>query len=180
MIILINGASHSGKTLLAQRILESLNYSVLSLDLLKMGLIRSKMTNLTPYSEDIELEKLLWPIVKEIIKTAIENGQNLIVEGIYIPWDWKESFEKSYLEHIKYLCVIFSEDYILNNKQLILEYSKVIEHRLTNDFDLEKCINDHKKNLEFCLDYGLNYVLVEEKYEINQIVGKALSLLGYK
>ncbi len=77
MIILITGASHTGKTLLAQKLLEKYR---LSMDLLKMGLIRSGNTGLTP-EEDDALEAYLWPIVREMIKTAMENGQNLIVEG---------------------------------------------------------------------------------------------------
>ncbi len=84
MIILITGASHTGKTLLAQKLLEKYHFPILSLDLLKMGLIRSGTTSLTP-NQDTKLTLYLWPIVKEIIKTAIENNQNLIVEGCYIP-----------------------------------------------------------------------------------------------
>lgn len=44
MIILITGASHTGKTLLAQKFLEKYHFPYLSLDLLKMGLIRSGYT----------------------------------------------------------------------------------------------------------------------------------------
>ena len=101
MIILISGASHTGKTLLAQKLLEKYKYPVLSIDLLKMGLIRSNNTSLTP-EDDEKLEKYLWPIVREMIKTAIENKQNLIVEGAYIPFDWKKYFSREYLKYIKY------------------------------------------------------------------------------
>lgn len=73
MIILITGASHTGKTALAQKLLEKYKYPYLSIDHLKMGLIRSGNTELTPMSEDIDLTAYLWPIVREIIKTAIEN-----------------------------------------------------------------------------------------------------------
>ena len=48
MIFLIAGASHTGKTLLAQKLLEKYKYPYLSLGLLKMGLIRSGNTALTP------------------------------------------------------------------------------------------------------------------------------------
>ena len=48
MIILITGASHTGKTMLAQKMLEKYGYPYLSIDHLKMGLIRSGNTNLTP------------------------------------------------------------------------------------------------------------------------------------
>ena len=93
MIILITGASHTGKTNLAQKLLEKYSYPYLSLDHLKMGLIRSGQTDLTPM-DDEKLVPYIWNITKEIIKTAIENGQNLIVEGCYIPCDWKKEFSE--------------------------------------------------------------------------------------
>ena len=52
MIILIAGATHAGKTNLAQRLLEKYKYPYLSIDHLKMGLIRSGNTDLTPESDD--------------------------------------------------------------------------------------------------------------------------------
>ena len=78
MVILIMGASHTGKKVLAQNLLEKYKVPYFSIDHLKMGLIRSGNTSLTP-GDDAELKEYLWPIVKEMVKTAIENGQNLIV-----------------------------------------------------------------------------------------------------
>ncbi len=75
---------------MAQKLLEKYNYPYLSIDHLKMGMIRSGNTQLTPVSADTELTMFLWPIVREIIKTVIENRQNLIIEGCYIPFDWKK------------------------------------------------------------------------------------------
>ena len=75
MIVLITGASHTGKTVLAQKLLEKYKYPYLSIDHLKMGLIRSGNTTLTPMSDDKLLTGYLWPIIREIIKTAIENKQ---------------------------------------------------------------------------------------------------------
>lgn len=98
MIILITGASHTGKTVLAQKLLEKYKYPYLSIDLLKMALIRSGNTKLTPMDDD-KLTEYLWPIVREMIKTAIENEQNLIVEGCYIPFDWAKDFKKEYLDN---------------------------------------------------------------------------------
>ena len=108
MIILITGASHTGKTALAQKLLEKYKYPYFSIDHLKMGLIRSGNTELTPM-DDNELTEYLWPIVREMIKTAIENNQNLIVEGGYIPFDWQKDFGSNYLESIKYYCLVMSE-----------------------------------------------------------------------
>ena len=75
MIILIAGDGHTGKTLLAQKLLERYGFPYLSIDHLKMGLIRSRQTTLTPESDDEALTGYLWPIVREIIKTGIENKQ---------------------------------------------------------------------------------------------------------
>ena len=61
-----------------------LNY--LSIDHLKMGLIRSVNTVPTPEDNDVLTEYLL-PIAREMIKTAVENKQDFIVEGCYIPFD---------------------------------------------------------------------------------------------
>jgi len=110
MIILITGASHTGKTVLAQRLLEKYKYPYLSVDHLKMGLIRSGNTDLTPMSDEADLTAYLWPVVREIIKTAIENQQNLIVEGCYIPFDWTADFTQEYLKNIKYYCLVMTED----------------------------------------------------------------------
>lgn len=133
MIVLITGASHTGKTMLSQRLLEKYKYPYLSIDHLKMGLIRSGQTTLTPVSDDMALTDYLWPIVREMIKTAIENGQNLIVEGCYIPFEWEKDFEAEYLKEIKYYCLVMSEKYIANHFESIKKFANVIEERLDDE-----------------------------------------------
>lgn len=133
MIVIITGASHTGKTALAQKFLEAYHYPVLSVDLLKMGLIRSRQTELTP-DDDLELEYYLWPIVSEMIKTAIENNQNLIVEGCYIPARWYTSFTEEYLKHIHSYCLVMSQDYIKGNFDSIKAFASVIETRLDDSW----------------------------------------------
>lgn len=168
MIILIAGASHTGKTVLAQKLLEKYRYPYLSIDHLKMGLIRSGNTELTPISEDVDLTAYLWPIVREMIKTTIENGQNLIVEGCYIPFDWQKDFEKEYLDHIKYICLIMSADYITNHFDDIKRYASVIENRLDDeDCTIESVLADNAQILELAKKYAVNYVVINDKYEID-------------
>ena len=169
MIILITGASHTGKTLLAQKLLEKYKYPYLSADHLKMGLIRSGQTNLTPY-DDEALTECLWRIIKEMIKTAVENGQNLIVEGCYIPFDWQESFDAEYLSAIRYVCLIFSEAYIRSHFADIIAYENVIEHRLTApDFSMDAVISENQRNLAACRQRGLPCILIDGTYDIGRI-----------
>lgn len=163
MILLIAGASHTGKTLLAQKLLEKYGYPYLSIDHLKMGLIRSKYTDLTPESSDEKLTSYLWPIVKEIIKTAVENRQNLIIEGCYIPFDWAKDFEPNYLSEIKYCCLVMSEDYIRNNYNDIIRYENVVEMR-HSDYIMDELIHDNAENLKMCRLHGVKYRLIDSEY----------------
>ena len=167
MIILITGASHTGKTALAQELLEKYKYPYLSIDHLKMGLIRSGNTELTPM-DDNELTQYLWPIVREMIKTAIENKQNLIVEGCYIPFDWKKDFDSDYLENIRYYCLVMSQEYIRNHFDDIRKYAKVIEKRLDDDWcTMDNILTDNAEILKLAHKYNANYILIDDKYEIN-------------
>lgn len=166
MIILISGSTHTGKTNLAQKLLEKYHYPYLSIDHLKMGLIRSNNTTLTPYNDD-ELVPYLWNIVKEIAKTAIENNQNLIIEGCYIPFDWQDDFDNDYLKHIKYCCLIMTKKYIETHFQDILKYASVIEARGEEDLSMEYLIAENQKNLLMCKKYGHTYILIDKDYSID-------------
>lgn len=171
MVLLIAGPSHTGKTLLAQHCLEKYGYPYLSIDHLKMGLIRSRNTDLTPMSGDQELTDYLWPILREIIKTVIENQQNLIIEGCYIPFDWAKDFEKSYLRQIKYRCLVMSEEYIRRNYQNIKAYATVIEARQDNmDCTLESLLRDNEDNLKKCRLYGVDYILIDDSYPADMVI----------
>lgn len=167
MVILITGASHAGKTVLAQKMLEKYKYPYLSIDHLKMGLIRSGQTELTPLSPDDELTDYLWPIVREMVKTAIENGQNLIVEGCYIPFNWAKDFENKYLSHIKCYCLIMSENYIKNHFEDIKRYSSVIEKRPKDDCTVEQVLNDNRLLLSLPRKRHTEYIIIDEKYEVD-------------
>lgn len=167
MIVLITGASHTGKTLLAQKLLERYKYPYLSIDHLKMGLIRSGYTKLTP-EDDAELENYLWPVVREIIKTAIENRQNLIVEGCYIPFDWAKDFNENYLEQIRYYCLVMSTDYIKTHFADIKKYANVVEKRLSDEWcTMEKVLEENARFLKLARKHRANYILIDNEYQID-------------
>ena len=167
MIILIAGASHTGKTALAQKLLEKYSIPYLSIDHLKMGLIRSGNTRLTPTSPDGELTAYLWPIVREIVKTAIENGQNLTVEGCYIPFNWAEDFTQEYLGAIRYVCLVMSEAYIKAHFSEIKAYANVVEKRLDDDVSLDSVLGDNAETLRLAKEHHVKYTLIDSGYEID-------------
>ena len=165
MIILITGASHTGKTLLAQRMLEKYRYPYLSIDHLKMGLIRSGKTELTP-QDDEALTDYLWPIVREMIKTAIENRQNLIVEGCYIPFDWRRDLDERYLRSIRFICLAMTDAFIDAHFDEIKAHSSDIEARLD---DSGCTVDSVKAGNRICADgfqrAGEDVVLIDSDYD---------------
>lgn len=152
---------------MAQRLLEKYKYPYLSIDHLKIGLIRSGNTELTPLSDDSELTEYLWPIVREMIKTAIENGQNLIIEGCYIPFDWKKDFSVDHLENIRFFCLVMSENYIRTHFNDIRQYADVIEKRMNDDCTLESVLKDSARTLALAQRNEINYILIDNNYKID-------------
>lgn len=165
MIVFIAGGTHTGKTLAAQKLLEKYHYPYLSIDHLKMGLIRSGICPLSPESDDGELTAYLWNIVKEIVKTALENRQNLVVEGCYIPFDWKKDFDREALEQIRYVCLIFSEEYIRSRYGDIRKYANVIERRLNDGYcTQEMLLEENRRHLRLCREHGCRCLLIDGEY----------------
>ena len=169
MVILIGGASHTGKTVLAQRLLEKYHYPYLSIDHLKMGLIRSANTDLTPMDDD-KLTDYLWPIVREMVKTAIENEQNLIVEGCYIPFDWQKNFTPNYLEKIRCHFLVMTPRYIQEHFDDIRRHACDLEQRLDDsNLNAEDLIRENEHNLTLCRSHGCPYVLIDDVYSIEDV-----------
>ena len=145
MVILITGASHTGKTLLAQRMLEKYKYPYLSIDHLKMGLIRSGCTKLTP--ED-------------------ENGQNLIVEGCYIPFEWRKDFDARYLPSLRFICLAMTDAYIDAHFAEIREHGSDIEARLDDSgCTADGLKRDNREIIEGYHNAGEPVVLIGADYE---------------
>ena len=161
MIYLIGGSSHVGKTLIAQKLMERTGYPYTSLDHLKMGFIRSGMTDLT-VEDDYEMRYWMWPFVTGMIRTAIENEQNMILEGCYIPAEWKDSFTEEELTHIKCVFIVMSEAYIRERFSDIVDHANVIEKRLDDHPDMERLINCSKEFRQDCEKYGIPYYVIDE------------------
>ena len=165
MIILITGASHTGKTLLAQRMLEKYRYPYYSIDHLKMGFIRSGYTALTP-EDDGALTDYLWPVVREIVKTAVENKQNLILEGCYIPFSWRKDFDERYLPSVRFVCLAMSEQYIDEHFGEIIGHESEIENRsVASDCTKDSLKRENRSVIDGFRQAGEQVVLISSDYE---------------
>ena len=164
LVVLITGASHTGKTLLAQRMLQETGAPYLSIDHLKLGLIRSGNTSLTPQDDDA-LTDYLWPIVREMVKTAIENRQRLIVEGCYIPPTWRRDFSEDYLREIRFICLAMTDAFVDAHFEQIIAHACDIEARLDDSYCTpERLKADNRRYIEAFSAAGEHITLIEHDF----------------
>lgn len=163
MIILIGGNSSVGKTYMAQTLLEKYNMPYLSIDHLKMGLYRSgRDFGFTPMDSIEVISGKLWPILKGIIMTNIENNQHLIMEGCYILPQNVREFEKEYAKKIIPAWIGFSPKYLNERFETIVKYRNVIEVRGDRPDPSVLSAYDFKTK---CSEYRFPYFEITEDYE---------------
>lgn len=153
---------------MAQKLLEKYKMPYLSIDHLKMGLIRANINcRFTQYDSDRLIAEKIWPILKGIIMTNIENKQNIIIEGCYLFPDLIRELGKEYLEQIIFITIIFSPDYIKNNFELkIIRYRSVIENRLYQENrPISYFIKEHQELKKECIENNLTYFEINKDYE---------------
>ena len=131
-----------------------------------MGLIRSGYTDLTVEQDDA-LTALMWPIIREMIKTAIENEQHMVIEGCYLPFDWRKDFGEKYLLHIRFVCLVMTEEYLRSHFSDVRRYASVVENREEEtELDLTELIRDNAANLAKCHEHGCEFILIDDKYRV--------------
>ena len=82
--------------------------------------------------------------------------------------DVGKDFDAEYLENVKYYCLILSENYINAHFDDIKGYSNVIENRQCDEWcTMESVLEDNKRALSLAKKHGANYILIEDKYEID-------------
>ncbi|MFC4022348.1 2-phosphoglycerate kinase [Oceanobacillus longus] len=167
MVILISAVSGTGKTLMAQNLLEKYKIPYLSIDHLKMGLYKGdKNCGFTPLDSTEVIGVKLWPILKGIIRTNIENDQHIIIEGCYILPHYIKDFDVQDSEKILPVFLSFSENYIQKNfTSKIVKYRNAIELRnLPEKRTLTELIKEHREFKAQCLEAGVKYFEIEKDY----------------
>lgn len=175
MVILIGGNSYTGKTNLSQKLLEKYKISYYSIDHLKMGLYRSgKEFGFTPTDSNELIAEKLWPIIKGIIKTCIENNQSVVIEGCYLMPHLVNDFEEEYINKIISVFLGFSNDYITKNfESVIIENRSIIEKRnYEENRTVDYFLNEHNLFRTKCINNDVNYFEIKNKYceEIEKVI----------
>lgn len=158
MIFLIAGPSHTGKTALARRLVERYRANCLSIDHLKMGLIRSGYTTLTPHQQRGRIDRL---------SVAGGAGDDENCHRKRARSDRGGVLHSLRLDKIQYRCIVMSEEYICAHYDDIKAYANVAEQRLDDsDCTLESLLHDNARARELCRKYGVPYTLIENDYRI--------------
>lgn len=168
MIIVISAVGSTGKTLMAQNLLEKYKIPYLSIDHLKMGLYRGdKHCGFTPSDDTVVIGNKLWPIVKGIMMTNIENGQHLIMEGCYVLPHYLKELDEKYAEKIIPVFMGFSTNYIKQHfESKIKKYKNAIEFRkYPEERTMNELIKEHKALKEQCLQSGVKYFEIKNDYD---------------
>ena len=132
-----------------------------------MGLIRgSKYCDFSVTDDDVELSYKLWPIVKGIIMTNIENGQHIIIEGCYLPPAHIRDFEPEYLEQIIPLYICFSKDYLEKHFDSgIIDHRSEIEQKDCDDYmNRDNFIKLHSQIKELCRTNNAKFFEINDDY----------------
>ncbi|CAM4480546.1 cytidylate kinase family protein [Paenibacillus tarimensis] len=169
MIITISGKSCTGKTLMAQTLLERYKIPYLSIDHLKMGLYRADNNcEFTPLDSDYFIGEKLWPILKGIIQTNIENNQHLIIEGCFILPHHIQDFEPAYANKIIPVFLGFSANYIKENFHAsIVKHRNVIESRISpEERTIAMVLGEHDAFREECWSLAVPYFEIKQDYEV--------------
>jgi 2-phosphoglycerate kinase len=134
VVILIGGLGSTGKTYLAHRLMIQLEIPYISIDHIMMGIYRSNSKcGFTPQSDHITIGKILWPLIKEMVKTNIENSHSIIFEGFQLIPELIDKIESPYKEKIISIYLCFTNKYINKYYEDISSFRSVIEKR--DDFD---------------------------------------------
>ena len=102
MLYLVGGSPRAGKSTIARKFLSQTGVPYFGLDYLKMGLARGLPEyGVDPNNDDRITAQKLWPVVKGMAMTYVENKEDCLLEGVYLlPEYAAELHRKSYNQKV--------------------------------------------------------------------------------
>lgn len=168
MVILIGGIGCTGKTLFAHQLMVQTNIPYFPLDHLMMGIYRGiPNCGFTPMDGQFVLGEKMWPVIKALIMTNIENEHSIIFEGVQLLPHLVQDFPADYLESILSVFLLFSDRYIKDNfDDKILKYRSAIENRSDiDDITVDSLIGETRRLKEHCINNGIVFVEIEDDFD---------------
>ena len=168
MVILLGGTGCTGKTMLANRLMRKTNIPYFPLDHLMMGIYRGMPDcGFTPLDDQFDLGEKMWPVIKGLIMTNIENDHSLILEGFQLLPHLVRDFPAAYLDQTLPVFLLFSEDYIRGNfDEGIMKNRSAVERRGDiDDITAEKMVIDTVRLREQCIKHEVTFFEIKNDFE---------------
>ena len=168
MVILVGGIGCTGKTLFANQLMKMTNVPYFPLDHLMMGIYRGiPNCGFTPMDDQFVLGEKMWPVIRALVMTNIENDHSIIFEGFQLLPHLQCDFPSDYLENILSVFLFFSDQYIEDNfNDKILRYRRVIEDRGDiDDITAASLIGVTRRLKEHCINNGAAFFEIEDDFD---------------
>jgi len=168
MVILVGGTGCTGKTLFAYHLMKETNFPYFPLDHLMMAIYRGiPNCGFDPMDDQFVLGGKMWPVIKGLIMTNIENDHNIILEGIQLLPHLLSDFPHDYLDNILSVFLFFSDRYIKDNFDgKIIKYRSAIENRSDiDDITPAKLISETRRLIEHCINNRIVFFEIENDFD---------------
>ena len=165
MIYIISGASRSGKTLIAKKMMVEYNIPYLSLDSLVMGFTNGIPEygihdKLWPH----EIAERLWPFLKAMLQNMLWSDIDYILEGEAVLPRHIAELSKEHPDEMRVCYLGFSDVKLEEKVEDIYKYSRGKKDWLTNES--RAYVEDHINNMivysqrveKECIKYKIKYI----------------------
>lgn len=182
MLYIISGSSRSGKTMIAEKIMEQCKIPYLSIDWLVMG-----FTNGIPeygIHDKLwpnEIAEKIWSFLKAFCENLIWSGTDYVIEGEAVLPELINGLLKKYPDSVKVCYVGYTEVNINDKVKDIYDYSSEKNDWLTNESN--EYVQNHISNMieyskgikKACENYNIRYFDTSENF--TQALNNAIKYL---
>ncbi|BBH20095.1 hypothetical protein Back11_14400 [Paenibacillus baekrokdamisoli] len=183
MLYIIGGASRSGKTTSAKRILKESEIPYLSLDYLMMGIANGiPEFGVYPTEGDFITGQKLWKVVNPLMTAMVENEIDYTVEGVQLIPSYVSQFEQRYSGKVKPCFIGLAELNVKHSVEEMKFHSSKTENDGLKDLNyaeivtvLERIKTDSIRIREECEKCNLKYF--ESSFNFNKTIHSIVTYL---
>ena len=130
MIYILTGIAKSGKSLVANRLIQKYSLPTFSTDYIMMMLVRGNKTlGIDPDGEDEIVANQLRPYINGLIQTMVENKVDYFIEGVHFNPDFARELLDKYPNDVKVLYLGYKD---INVEDKINELERFIQFSICN------------------------------------------------
>jgi hypothetical protein len=171
MIYIVSGASRSGKTIVAKKMLKEMQVPYMSTDCVMMGFMHGvEKVNLHDKMWPDEIAVKIWGFLKHFILTLMHSEEDYLIEGeAFLPNLVKELMD-AYPENLRVVFIGYSSANLTEKVKDVKKYAS--DHDWLNK-ESNVFIEEHIKNMiayaknikKECQKVGVTYLDVSKNFE---------------